>query len=423
MSSGLTSPLTRADLVNLDAADPLAAFRDGFDLPAGIVYLDGNSLGARPRRALAIAERVLREEWGNGLIKSWNTGLNTAGWFDLPGRLGDKLAQLIGAAKGTVVVTDTTSINLFKTLAVALKMRPRRRVIVSERENFPTDLYIAQGLARFLAAGHGLRLVDGASGIAEALRDDTAVLMLTHVNYRTGVMHDMPELTRLAHAQGALALWDLAHSAGAVPVDLAGSGVDFAVGCTYKYLNGGPGAPAFLYVAPGLQNLVEQPLTGWWGHAAPFEFSSDYRPAEGIGRFLCGTQPVVSMAIAEAGIDLMLEAGMERVRAKSVALTEAFIALIGQECAGHGLELASPRDPLARGSQVSLRHAHGYAIMQALISRGVIGDYREPGILRFGFAPLYTRYADAWDAVAALRELLETFAWDKPEFHQRNAVT
>ena len=419
MPAAPSSLLTRADLVRRDSADPLAAFRDQFDLPAGIVYLDGNSLGARPKRALAIAERVLREEWGNGLITSWNK----AGWFGLPATLGDKLALLVGAAKGTVVVTDTTSANLFKVLAVALKLRPERRVIVSEHSNFPTDIYIAQRLTRLLGEGHELRLVDHASAIPDALRDDAAVLMLTHVNYRTGAMHDMNALTRHAHECGVLVVWDLAHSAGAVPVGLAGAGADFAVGCTYKYLNGGPGSPAFLYVASQWQNKFEQPLSGWWGHAAPFEFSSEYRPANGIARFLCGTQPVVSLAIAEAGIDLMLEAGMANVRGKSIDLTEAFIALIAQECSGLGLALASPRDPLERGSQVSLRHAHGYAIVQALISRGVIGDYREPGILRFGFAPLYTRFIDVWDAVAALRDLLETRAWDKPRFHQRDTVT
>ena len=247
--------------------------------------------------------------------------------------------------------------------------------------------------------------------------------MLTHVNYRTGAMHDMDALTRLAHERGALAIWDLAHSAGAVPVGLALGQADFAVGCTYKYLNGGPGAPAFLYVAPQWQAGFEQPLSGWWGHDAPFAFASEYKPANGIGRFLCGTQPVLSMAVAEAGIDLMLEAGITNVRSKSIALSEAFIALVAQECDGQGLTLASPRDPLARGSQVSLRHEHGHAIMQALIARGVIGDYREPGLLRFGFAPLYTRLVDVWDAVAALRELLETRAWDQPGYHQRNAVT
>jgi kynureninase len=419
MNRDSVSQVTRSGLSVKDSGDPLRGFRGKFGLPDGLVYLDGNSLGALPHTARAVAERVLAQEWGRDLIQSWNT----AGWFELPARLGDKIGKLVGAGQGTVVCTDTTSANLFKVLAVALRLRPKRRVIVSERANFPTDLYIAQGLARFLSAGHELRLVDEQSAIAEALRDDTAVLMLTHVNYRTGELHDMAGLTRLAHARGALVVWDLAHSVGAVPVDLTGDDVDFAVGCTYKYLNGGPGAPAFLYAASALQNACEQPLSGWWGHAAPFEFSSDYRPSQGIGRFLCGTQPVLSMAISEAGIDLVIEAGIDRLRAKSIALTEAFIAAVEQECAGQGLTLVSPREARRRGSQVSFHHEHAYPIMQALIARRVIGDYREPGILRFGFTPLYTRYTDVWDAMTALRDLLETRGWDRPEYHQRNAVT
>ena len=413
------APLNRAALAALDATDPLADFRTEFDLPEDVIYLDGNSLGARPRRAIQIAERVLRAEWGRKLITSWNT----AGWFDLPRVLGDKLAGLIGAAAGEVVVTDTTSANLFKVLAAALELRPGRKVIVSERENFPTDLYIAQGLSRLLNQGHVLRLVDDAAQIAAAVADDTAILLLTHVNYRSGAMHDLVALTRMAQARGALMVWDLAHSAGAVPVDLNAAQADFAVGCTYKYLNGGPGSPAFAFVARRWHARFHQPLSGWWGHAAPFEFSPDYVPAPGIARALCGTQPILSLAVAEAGLDLMLAAGMARVRDKSVTLTEVFIALVEQQCASLGLELASPRLAALRGSQVSFRHAQGYAIMQALIGRGVIGDYREPGILRFGFAPLYVRHADVWDAVAQLREILVTGAWDRPEFTRRHAVT
>ena len=412
-------PLTRAACEALDAGDPLAAFRSEFDLPGGVNYLDGNSLGARPKAALAIAERVLRAEWGDGLIRSWNA----AGWFDLPRTLGDKLAGLIGAAPGEVVVTDTTSANLFKVLAAALALQPGRRTIVSERENFPTDLYIAQGLARLLDAGHALRLVDDAAALDGAIDADTAIVLLTHVNYRSGAMHDMAALSRLAHARGALVIWDLAHSAGAVPVELNLAQADFAVGCTYKYLNGGPGAPAFVFVPQRWHARFHQPLTGWWGHAAPFEFRTEYVPAQGIERALCGTQPILSLAVAQAGLDLMLAAGMARVRDKSVALTDLFIALVEQECAGQGLTLASPRAAAQRGSQVSFRHAHGYAMMQALIARGVIGDYREPGILRFGFAPLYVRYVDAWDAAAHLKQILATSAWDHREFAERHAVT
>jgi kynureninase len=417
--SSLATPITRADLVRRDGADPLARMRDEFDLPAGTIYLDGNSLGARPRRAMQIAERVLRQEWGQDLVRSWNN----AGWFQLPGKLGDKLARLIGADPGTVLVTDTTSGNLFKTLAVALELRPGRRVIVSERDNFPTDLYIAQGLSRLLGRGNELRLVDHSAGIEAAVRDDTAVLMLTQVNYRSGALHDLAALTALAHRRGALALWDLSHSAGALPIDLEGAQADFAVGCTYKYLNGGPGAPAFLYVARRWQDCAEQPLSGWWGHADSFALSPDYRPAAGIARYLCGTQPILSLAVAEAGLDLLLGTDMRQVREKSAALGDTFIALVEQECGAQGLALASPREASRRGSQVSFKHAQAYAMVQALIARGVVGDYREPGLLRFGFAPLYLRFADVWDAVAALRAVLLTRAWDKPEYLQRKPVT
>jgi kynureninase len=406
-------------LAQRDVADPLARFREFFDLPEGVIYLDGNSLGALPRRAEQIALKVLRHDWREGLIRSWNE----AGWHDLPRRLGDKIAGLVGAAPGEVVMADSTSVNLFKVLAAALRLRPGRSVIVSERDNFPTDLYIAEGLARLVGQGHELRLVDTPVQLNEAVREDCAVLMLTHVNYRDGAMHDMAALTRLAHRHGALAVWDLAHSAGAVEVDLNGSAADFAVGCTYKYLNGGPGAPAFAFAARRWQAQCEQPLSGWWGHAAPFVFDSAYRPEAGIGRFLCGTPAVLSMAVAEAGIDLMAEATPARVRAKSVALCEAFIALVEHHCAGFGLELASPREAALRGSQVSFRHRDGYAIMQALAERGVLGDYREPGILRFGFAPLYVRYADIGNAALALKEVLATRAWDQPRHLARRAVT
>ena len=411
--------IDRAALLARDSVDPLAALREAFDLPADVLYLDGNSLGALPKRALEIAQRVLQDEWRSGLIRSWND----AGWFSLPRRLGDKIAQLIGAETGEVVVTDSTSVNLFKVLNAALQLRPGRLTIVSERENFPTDLYMAEGLARMRGQGHVLHLVDTPEEIEAAIGADCAVLMLTHVNYRSGRMHDMARITRLGHDTGALVVWDLAHSAGAVPVDLNACEADFAVGCTYKYLNGGPGAPAFVFAARRWHALSEQPLSGWWGHAAPFAFDASYRPEDGIGRFLCGSPPILSMAVAEAGIDLMLEASMARVRAKSILLGETFIALVHQECAGLGLELASPADPALRGSQVSLVHEQGYAIMQALVARGVIGDYREPGILRFGFAPSYLRYVDIWDAVAALKDVMLTHEWDQPKYRERRAVT
>jgi kynureninase len=414
---------TREHCVERDRRDPLARLKLEFDLPAGVIYLDGNSLGVLPRAARARSIEVLAEEWGAGLIRSWNR----AGWFDLPSRLGDKLARLLGAGPGEVVVTDTTSLNIFKALAAALRIQqaaaPGRRVIVSERDNFPTDLYMVQGMIDFLQQGYELRLIDADHPLEDALGDDVAVVSLSHVNYRTGAMHDMAEVTALAHARGALTLWDLAHSAGAVPVDLSGADADFAVGCTYKYLNGGPGAPAFIWVSPRHQDRFWQPLSGWWGHDRPFAMSADYEPASGIRRFLCGTQPIVSLALVECGLDVALKADMADVRAKSLALTDLFIRLVEERCAAHPLALVTPRDHARRGSHVSVRHPQGYAVMQALIGRGVIGDYREPEVLRFGVTPLYVGYADIWDAVETLRDILDTRAWDKPEHFLRATVT
>ncbi|HEV3105863.1 MAG TPA: kynureninase, partial [Trinickia sp.] len=325
------------------------------------------------------------------------------------------------------VVSDTISVNLFKLLSAALRHTDerdsKRRVIVSERANFPTDLYIAQGVIEQLGRGHELRLVDDPSELPDAIDSETAVAMITHVNYRTGYMHDMGALTTLMHRAGALALWDLAHSAGAVPVDLNGAGADFAVGCTYKYLNGGPGSPAFAWVAKRHQNTLSQPLSGWWGHRAPFAMDPTYAPVEGIGRFLCGTQPVVSMSLVESGLDVFLETDMEAIRRKSLALTDRFIELVETRCAGQALTLVTPRAHVQRGSHVSFEHPHGYEVMQALIARGVIGDYREPHVLRFGLTPLYTRFVDVWDAVETLRDVLHSEAWRAPEFAARHAVT
>jgi kynureninase len=420
---------TRTDCLALDAQDPLAPLRARFDLPQGVIYLDGNSLGARPRAALARAHDVIAREWGQDLIRSWNT----AGWFDLPKRLGDRLAPLIGARAGEVVVTDSTSLNLFKALAAALRMQAdrapergpppsaARRAIVTERANFPTDIYMAEALAGWLARGYSVRLVDSIDELPAAIDADCAVVMLTHVNYRTGYQHDMAALTSHAHAQGALALWDLAHSAGAVPLDLHAAGADLAVGCTYKYLNGGPGAPAFIWVPQHHQAAFHQPLAGWWGHAAPFAMASEFAPAPGIGRALCGTQPIVSLALVECGLDVFEETSMEAIRAKSLALTDLFIALVEARCGGHPLDLVTPREHARRGSQVSFTHPHGYAVMAALIGRGVIGDYREPAIMRFGFTPLYTGFADVWDAVEILRAILDDNAYDAGA--SRGAVT
>ena len=413
---------TRADCLARDAADPLASLRERFDLPPGVIYLDGNSLGARPRAALARAQQVVAQEWGVGLIKSWNT----AGWFDMPKRLGDRLAPLIGARAGEVAVTDTTSLNLFKALAAALHLQAQgetshRRTIVTERSNFPTDIYMAEGLTNWLERGYRVRLVDSLEEIPAAVDGDCAVLMLTHVNYRTGYQHDMAALTRHAHAQGALAVWDLAHSAGAVPVDLHAAEADFAVGCTYKYLNGGPGAPAFIWVPRRHQAQFNHPLSGWWGHAQPFAMAPSFAPCEGIGRALCGTQPVVSLAMVECGLEIFEATSMDALRAKSLALTDLFIELVESRCAAHPLALVTPREHVRRGSQVSFTHPHGYAVMAALIARGVIGDYREPQIMRFGFTPLYTSFADVWDAVEILKDILDKASYDVAA--ERSAVT
>lgn len=418
---------TLQDCRALDEQDPLRELRGLFSLPPGVIYLDGNSLGPLPKHAPERIARAVREEWGEGLIRSWNT----AGWFELPQRVGDRIAPLIGARLGEVVATDSTSINLFKVLSAALgsvqQDAPRRRTVLSERSNFPTDLYIAESLCR--ERGFTLRLLE-AEEIAGALGDDSAVLMLTHVNYRTGAMHDMRAVTQAAHAAGALVVWDLAHSAGAVEVDLHAADADFAVGCGYKYLNGGPGAPAFVWVHPRHAGHGWQPLAGWWGHAAPFAFRSDYEPAAGITRYLCGTQPVLSLVALDCGLDTLRAAdalgGMAALRRKSLALTDLFIALVEERCAGQGLALVTPRAHARRGSQVCLARDEGaYAIVQALITRGVIGDYRAgpPHILRFGFTPLYLRFEDVWAAVEQLREVLESGEWRRPEFNRQQAVT
>ena len=422
--------LTRQDCEARDRADPLAPLREQFVLPEGVIYLDGNSLGVLPRATPARIREVVECEWGQDLIRSWNT----AGWIHLPHRVGAKIARLVGAEAGELTAADSTSVNLYKVLVAASRLAqadaPERRVILSERSNFPTDLYIAQSVAHEL--GWALELVE-ADEIEARLGPDVAVLMLTHVNYRTGRMHDMAVLTRRAHEAGALAIWDLAHSAGAVPVDLKGCDADFAIGCGYKYLNGGPGAPAFVWVHPRHADRFWQPLAGWMGHASPFEFTPDYKPAAGIARYLCGTPPILSMAALECGVDTVLAAeplgGMAALREKSLALTQLFMDLVEERCAGHGLALVSPREDALRGSQVCLtREEGGYAIVQALIARGVIGDFRAgdarmPDILRFGFTPLYCRHVDVWDAVEHLRAVLESGEWRRPEFNQRHAVT
>ena len=414
---------TRTHCLTLDAQDPLAPLRNQFALPAGVIYLDGNSLGARPVAALERAQAVIAEEWGNGLIRSWNS----AGWADLSQRLGNRLAPLIGARDGEVVITDTTSINLFKVLSAALTVQreraPSRKVIVSEASNFPTDLYIAEGLTELLQQGYSLRLVNSPDELPKAIDQDTAVVMLTHVNYKTGYMYDMQAQTALSHECGALAIWDLAHSAGAVPIDLHQAGADYAIGCTYKYLNGGPGSQAFVWVNPALVDVVTQPLSGWFGHTRQFAMESRYAPSQGIARYLCGTQPSTSLAMVECGLDIFAQTDMASLRSKSLALTDLFIELVESRCAAHDLTLITPREHARRGSHVSFEHPEGYAVIQALIARGVIGDYREPRIMRFGFTPLYTSFAEVWDAVEILGEILDQRTWDQPQFKVRHSVT
>ena len=408
--------IIRADVEAWDRADPLASFRSEFALPPGIIYLDGNSLGPLPRRTPARVAEVVEREWGQGLIRSWND----AGWIGLAERVGDKIGQLLGAPPGTVLTADSTSVNLFKLLSAALGLRPGRRVILSEAGNFPTDIYIAEGLIRLLGQDYELRLVEP-SGIAAALGPDVAVVMLTHVNYRTGAIHDMAAITAAAHDFGALTLWDLAHSAGAVPVDLLAADADLAVGCGYKFLNGGPGAPAFLYVAEHLQAEARFPLTGWLGHAEPFAFHDSYQPAAGIARATVGTPSIIATAALEVGVDLCLRVSMEQVRTKSIRLSTLLMDLVAQTCLD--LELATPALETLRGSQVSFRHPEAYAVMQALIARGVIGDFRTPDILRFGITPLYLRYADIWKAAMTLADVLATGAWQNERFRTKSRVT
>jgi kynureninase len=387
-----------------------------FDLPDDLVYLDGNSLGAMPREARERVRRELDESWGRELIRAWNT----AGWIDLPQRVGDRIGALVGAPTGSVVAGDSTSINLFKALTSALELAAPRMVILSDSGNFPTDLYVAEGVCRLLGRGHELKIVDP-EAVESALDERVAVLMLTEVDYRTGRRHDMRALTEKAKALGIVTIWDLAHSAGALPVDVTGCRIDYAVGCGYKYLNGGPGAPAFIYVRPDLQKRVGPALSGWMGHAAPFAFELGYRPAPGIDRLRVGTPPVLSMAALDAALDVFDGVDMLVVRERSITLSEDFVRRIEADCPE--LQLASPRDPARRGSQVSFRFAEGYAAMQALIARGVIGDFREPDVMRFGFTPLYIGFAQVETAARALVEIVRGGLWDRPEFHARNKVT
>ncbi|MES0875219.1 kynureninase [Sinimarinibacterium thermocellulolyticum] len=405
----------------LDAADPLASVREAFALPPGLIYLDGNSLGAMPAATPARLQQALQDGWGRQLVGAWNG----AGWIGLAPRVAAAIAGLIGAQPDEVAVADSTSVNLFKLLAIALRLRPQRRSIVTESGNFPTDLYVAQNLTGWTGT-HRLRTVERAQLVedpASVLDDDTAVLTLSHVDYRSGAMHDMARITAAAHARGALVVWDLAHSTGAVPVDLAAANADFAVGCGYKYLNGGPGAPAYAYMARRWHAEARSPLAGWFGHHEPFAFRPDYTPAAGATQLQCGTPPILSLVALAAGVDLMAGLDAAALRRKSLALTDLFIARCQPWLAEHGFELLTPLAHEQRGSQVSLRHARAWPICQALIELGVIGDFRAPDILRLGFAPAYLRHVDAWDAAERLHQIMRDGFWQDARFETRRQVT
>jgi kynureninase len=402
----------------MDREDPLASMRDRFAVDDGVVYLDGNSLGRLPQDTPRRVSELVENEWGNGLIRSWLD----AHWMESPQRVGDKIARMLGAEHDEVLVTDTTSVDIFKLVTAVMHARPQRKTILTETENFPTDLYVSRGVATLLDHAREVRSVDR-SRLLKSLNADVALLMLTHVDYRTGDAHDMPALTAAAHDVGALVLWDLSHTAGAIPVHLGASDVDLAVGCGYKYLNGGPGAPAYLFVARRLQSELTNPIQGWLGHDNPFLFDPEYRRAPGIRSWLSGSPPVMATAALEVSIDLFLEADMARVGAKSAALTELFIRLADQRLAGYGFTVATQRDASRRGAQVSLRHDEGYRVIRALIDRSVIGDFRPPDLCRFGFAPLYTRYVDVWSSVDVISDVMESGVYRSDAYAERAYIT
>ena len=402
----------------LDARDPLRDFRDRFKIPPGLIYLDGNSLGPLPLATIERVKHTVEQEWGVGLIRSWND----AGWISASERIGDKIAQLIGAEPGEVIVCDSTSVNLFKLLTAGLQLQSDRHVVLSQEGNFPTDLYVAEGAVEILGGDRRVVAITRDELLGN-LDEDVAILYLTQVDYRTGEILDLDSLTSAAHDVGALVLWDLSHSAGAVPVDLGAAGADLAVGCTYKYLNGGPGAPAYLFVRKDLQSRLTNPVPGWFGHAAPFAMSPRYVPADGIRRFLSGTPPIVAMNALESGIDMWLEVDQEELRAKAIALTDLFIELVSTFLDEFGMQIASPVDPARRGNQVALRHPDAYRVCRALIDRGVVGDFREPDILRLGFPPLYLRYEEVATAAAHLESVLRDEAWRDERYSVREAVT
>lgn len=414
--------MNKSEIAALDQNDPLRSHRDKFELPEDIIYLDGNSLGALPKGVADRLSDVVTQEWGKSLIKSWNVH----DWYPQPGRVGDKIAKLIGAEQGSVVSADSTSVNLYKLLTAAVRLNedlnPGRRVILSDTGNFPNDLYVIQGLVDLLGDDYEMRLV-APEEIAHALTEDVAAAVITQVDYRTGRRHDMADLTARAKDRGIKVIWDLCHSAGAFPVDLAGSGAEFAVGCSYKYLNGGPGAPAYLYVTPDLQESIRPPLSGWMGHTSPFDFDLDYKPAKGIARNLCGTPSVLGMHALETALEVWEDVDLQLVREKSQRMIELFAGLVDELCPDGGFSRVTTFPEESRGSQISLGHPDGYAIMQALIDRGVIGDFRAPNILRFGMTPLYVSYSEIYQAVEILADIMATGSWDQPKYHARSAVT
>ena len=414
----MASPTSRDDFVRWDEEDTLAPCRERFVVPPGIIYLDGNSLGATPAGVLPAVTRTIEEEWSRDLIRSWTAHH----WIDLPLTVGATIARLVGAAPEDVLVADSTSVNLFRLICVALGLRPDRRAVLLEKDNFPADNYVAQGVAELLGDRAELRVVDG-DRLATEVNGDVALVVASHVDFRTGRMLDMPSVTRAVHEHKALMLWDLSHSAGVVPVALEADDVDFAVGCGYKYLNGGPGAPSFLYVHRRWQETATPPFFGWLGHASPFALEPRWQPAAGIRKFLGGTPPILSMVALRAALAAFDGIDVRAVRAKSLALTSRFIDLVDERCARHGVRVVTPREQARRGSQVSVAFEHAYPAVQAMIARGVIGDFRAPDLMRFGFAPLYVRYADVWDAVAVMDDVLSSRAWDRPEFLRRQYVT
>jgi kynureninase len=407
--------LTRDQCLELDRNDPLRHLRDRYHVPDGMIYLDGNSLGLMPKAARDRVRKAVEQEWAEDLITSWNKH----GWFRLPHTIGDKIARLVGAGEGNLVVTDTISVNMFKVLGAALAMRPDRKVILSDTGDFPSDLYVAQGFARFMSNGTQLKTV-APEAVVDAITSDVAVVMLTDVDYRTSRRHDMAAITRKAHDSGALIIWDLAHSAGALPVDLLGIGADFAVGCTYKYLNGSPGSPGFVFVHPTLQKQAMPPLVGWFGHAEPFAFDTQFTPSAGISRMQCGTQAVLSLQALDAALDQWSDVDMQAISSKAHALGTIFIDAVE---ASSSLTLAGPRTMSTRGSHVSFHCQNGYAVMQAMIAQRIIGDFRAPDIIRFGFAPSYNTHVEAFDAASALCRILRDKSWDRPDYLAKKTVT